>query len=366
MQNIEQMGAPRSKRAQIGLVVGVVALTLAFHYGFILPPQGRTASLFHAVHGRLCYIPIILSALWFGLRGGLATAVAIILLTLPYTRQQALRSPELLAGEVTEMIFYVAIALTAGTLVELQQRERRRSEALERELARQRHLSSLGQMAAGLAHEIKNPLGAIQGAAEVLADDFPPGHRKREMLEVVAKESRRLARVVEDFLAFARPRSPDRHPTDVNRLVQEALAQMREQARARGVRFEHRLDPSLPSVPLDRDQIHQVLLNLILNALEAMPEGGTVAVVTEPARIEDRPAVAIRVADTGEGIERADLERIFDPFYTTRPKGTGLGLSISHSILRSHAGTLDVESAKGRGTTVTLRIPLDVPEGSDP
>lgn len=195
------------------LVLALVALTAAtvsFHYGFLMPPGMH---VLHAIHGRLCYIPIILGAIWFGVRGGLATAFAITALTIPYTLR--IHDHHTLIGEYTEMVFYVAIGLMTGVLIEREWRERERREALQRELARSERLSSLGQMAAGLAHEIRNPLGSIQGVAELLGDDAPVGSKKRELLDVLRKESKRLGTVVDDFLNFARPRPLALAPVDV-------------------------------------------------------------------------------------------------------------------------------------------------------
>jgi len=334
--------------------IGAVTLaTVSFHYGFIAPPHGITEGVFHAVHGRLCYIPIILGAVWFGVRGGLATALTVIALTLPYGRYRHITDAALLANEYTEMFFYVAIGLTSGVLIELQRRERKRSERLSRELARKEHLSSLGQMAAGLAHEIKNPLGSIRGAAEVLSDDFPPGSRKHELLKVLAKETARLNRVVEDFLSFAKPRPLDLAPTDLNALLDDVISQMRIETS--GYEIVKRYDPSLPPVRLDAEKIRQVFINIVLNAVSAMEKGGRLTIATSRSGYQ----AEVVFQDTGRGIAPENLERIFDPFFSTRPTGTGLGLSISHTIVQNHGGRIEVESEEGAGTKVTVTLPLD-------
>jgi signal transduction histidine kinase len=323
-----------------------------------MPSPAGHGGFLHAIHGRLCYIPIILGAIWFGVRGGLGVAAAIILLTLPYARVRGITDPMARAGEYTEMVFYVAIGLTAGILIEQQRRERRRRELLQAELAHKERLSSLGQMAAGLAHEIKNPLGSIQGAAEILGDDAAPNSRQADLLDVLSKESKRLGVVVDHFLSFARPRAPALSRVDVNGVVERAAAQVGLEADRRGVGVRCRTSERLPVIGADAGQLHQVLLNVMLNAVAASKDGGEVVVRTAPAD----GGVEITVRDRGDGIAPEDLPRVFDPFFTTRDSGTGLGLSISHAIITDHGGTIDIDSMPGEGTNVTIRLPENLRE----
>jgi len=330
----------------------MTAATVSFHYGFLMPPG---AHVLHAIHGRLCYIPIILGAMWFGVRGGLATAFAVTLLTLPYTLR--ISDHHTLIGEYTEMVFYVAIGLMTGVLIEREWRERERREALQRELARSERLSSLGQMAAGLAHEIRNPLGSIQGVAELLGDDAPEGSKKRELFDVLRKESKRLGTVVDDFLGFARPRPLTLAPTAVSAVMDRAVAQMQIDASLRGIQIHTRTAPDLPDIQADAEQLHQVLLNLLLNAIAASPDGGHIVVSAERSHQDSRSAVTISVKDNGPGIAEDTLARVFDPFFTTRESGTGLGLSISHTIVSDHEGRIDIDTAPGHGCTVRVTLP---------
>ena len=358
---ILHMTIPREQQWQLGVIAVVSLTTVAFHYGFLLPVGVGHGGVFHAIHGRLCYIPIILGAIWFGVRGGLGTAVLIILLTLPYARCKGIENPAVLLGEYTEMVFYIAIGLTGGILIEQQRRERRRRELLQAELAHKERLSSLGQMAAGLAHEIKNPLGSIQGATEILADEVPKEPRKADLLDVLSKESKRLGVVVDHFLSFARPRKLEIARVDVNDLARRAASQVSLEADKRGVTVRCDCGGNVPPIQADGGQLHQVLLNVILNAVAASSEGDTVDLTT--ARSGDTGGVEIAVRDRGDGIAPADLPRIFDPFFTTRDSGTGLGLSISHAIITDHGGTITVDSVRGEGTTVTIRLPLRAHRG---
>ncbi len=345
-------------RYRVFAVAAVSAVTVAFHYGLIFKPSHGDPSLYHAIHGRMCYIPIILGAIWFGVRGGVGVALAITVLTLPYAVWGADGAHASAISEYTEMIFYLAIGLTAGILIELQRRERQRSEALASALAREKHLASLGEMAAGLAHEIKNPLGSIKGSAEILGDDFPAGSRKHEMMKVLLKETDRLNRVVEDFLSFARPRPIERKSTQINTTVGDVLSQIETEVSRRGIRVVRDFDADLPIAPFDGEKLHQVFLNLALNAVAAMTVGGTLTVETRQDRLEATPHIVVTFKDDGVGIRPEDIDRIFDPFFSRSEKGTGLGLSISHTIVRNHGGSINVAPNHPKGSAFSVHLPV--------
>jgi len=351
------MTASATKRWRIGIVAALTAATVSFHYGILIPAAHGT--VIHAIHGRLCYVPIILAAIWFGVRGGLFSALAITALTLPYPWLRGITDHHALVSEYTEMVFYVAIGLMTGVLIERQWRARERNAALERELARRERLSSLEQMAAGLAHEIKNPLGSIQGAAEILGDDAAPGTKERDLFDVLRKESRRLGAVVDDFLGFARPRPPQLADLDVGRAIERASEQIALDASTRHIEIAREIASDLPSVRADAEQIHQVLLNLLINAIAASRDGDRITIGARAENRDGTRAVVVSVRDRGTGIDTDVLPRVFDPFYTTKEDGTGLGLSISHTIVRDHGGTIDIESAPGAGTTVTVVLPAE-------
>jgi signal transduction histidine kinase len=214
-------------------------------------------------------------------------------------------------------------------------------------------------MAAGLAHEIKNPLGSIQGAAEILGDDAAPGTKERDLFDVLRKESRRLGAVVDDFLGFARPRPPQLADLDVGRAIERASEQIALDASTRHIEIAREIASDLPSVRADAEQIHQVLLNLLINAIAASRDGDRITIGARAENRDGTRAVVVSVRDRGTGIDTDVLPRVFDPFYTTKEDGTGLGLSISHTIVRDHGGTIDIESAPGAGTTVTVVLPAE-------
>ena len=348
-----------STRYRILAITVISAGTLAFHYGLIVKPSHAEAGLFHAIHGRLCYIPIILGAIWFGVRGGLAVSLSISALSIPYALFSSHARHNGAVSEYIEMIFYVFIGLTAGILIEFQWRERRRREALAQELAREKHLSSLGEMAAGLAHEIKNPLGSIKGSAEILGDDFPEGTPKHDIIDVLSKETDRLNRVVEDFLNFARPRPIERSMVDINTLLEQTASQIEIELRdGQNIRVIRDLDRSIPRAPFDPGKLQQVFLNIALNAIASMPDGGDLTISSAARERNGRREIVVRFVDQGKGIAPEDAERIFDPFFTRSESGTGLGLSISHTIVQNHGGRIELGSNPPSGTRVDVVLPV--------
>jgi len=225
-------------------------------------------------------------------------------------------------------------------------------------LEEEHRLAALGAMAAGLAHEIRNPLAGIKGAAQYLqAEPLPP--EAQEMLEVVIQEADRLNVVVSQFLDYARPFDLNRSHDHVNAIVTHVLALLRAQGIPEGIQVVERLSGDLPAMQMDRHRLSQVLLNLAQNALQAMPHGGLLTIATRPtASRGGMPMVEIAVSDTGVGIAPDDLEKLFIPFFTTKKDGTGLGLAICHRIVQAHGGELDVQSTKGRGASFLVRIPV--------
>ena len=226
---------------------------------------------------------------------------------------------------------------------------------IEEQLRRAERLSTLGEMAAVLAHEIRNPLGSIRGTAEILKDDYPPGTPKHEFLEIQVRETERLNRVVEDFLQMARQQPSEPHPCLLQEELETVVTLVSVEARNRDVRLVCDLPPGDILVRGEGEKLRQAFLNIVMNALQATPPGGCVTVA---AALGEPGSCGITVHDTGQGIGPEAAERIFEPFFTTRPRGTGLGLAITRKIVEAHGGTIAVESGAGRGTAVTVRLPL--------
>ncbi len=334
----------------------------------------------HDIFQRLYYIPIILAAFWFGLRGGLVTSIFVSFLYAPHILFQWGIGPSLEMEKFLEIVLYNVVGGITGYL---SQREEDRREELEKtargleesyrklqgqadliisieeQLRRAERLSALGELAAVLAHEIRNPLGSIKGTAEILKDDFLPGDRKYEFLEILVKETDRLNRVVEDFLHLARPIQVERETCDIMAQLGDVVTLVTPEAAARGVRLL--LTPArVALVRGDPEKLRQAFLNLVLNGIQAAPRGGALTITAERRPDSDGtpPVIEITFADTGDGMEPDVMARIFEPFFTTKAGGTGLGLAITQRIVESHGGKIDVESAKGKGTTFRVKLPL--------
>lgn len=229
----------------------------------------------------------------------------------------------------------------------------------ERRLLQAAKLAAVGEMAAGVAHELNNPLTTVTGFSELVLEELPPDSPAREDMQLILREARRAREVVRRLLDFARQSEVTRTRYDVNEIVRDVLALVTHLLHTSGVRHVLALDEHLPWVYVNVNQIKQVLLNLIHNALQAMPLGGELTLTTARRQREERQWVTLSVRDTGIGILPEHRERIFEPFFTTRAAqgGTGLGLSISYSIIADHGGMIEVESEPGKGACFTVWLP---------
>ncbi|HEV8641953.1 MAG TPA: ATP-binding protein [Methylomirabilota bacterium] len=229
---------------------------------------------------------------------------------------------------------------------------------LERAARQAEKLAALGTLAAGLAHELNNPIGIISSRIELMLLETDPRSLPagmRDDLQVLHRHAQRVARIVQGLLSFARQSGGAQGPVDLNHVADETLLLIEKQIVKDGITLTRRLTPGLPPIHGDATALQQVLMNLVLNARDAMSDGGEIAVETDA----QRPGyVRLIVRDTGPGIPPEILPKIFDPFFTTKAHGTGLGLSISYGIVRDHQGTLDVESQPGKGTTFVLAFPV--------
>lgn len=230
---------------------------------------------------------------------------------------------------------------------------------LETQLRRTDKLAALGTLAAGVAHEVRNPLHALTLNLHLLDQELAAGRGSSsdagEYVGILRAEIQRIHRIVDNFLRFAKPSIPETKPLDVHALLERVFSLLAFEAAERRVTIETVFDPALPSVPGDEGQLSQVFLNLGMNALQAMADGGSLVVATA----RDVTWARVSVSDTGDGIAAETLPHLFDPYFTTRPRGVGLGLAIAHRIVEGHRGTIDVESEVGRGTTMTVRLPVD-------
>jgi len=225
---------------------------------------------------------------------------------------------------------------------------------LQEEVRRQEKLAAIGGLAAGVAHEIRNPLSSIKALATFFAGQFDRGSEGREAADVMTREVDRLNRAITELLEFARPTDLKLQKADLQFLIARSLQLVRQDAADHNIHIATRIDDDLCSVRVDPDRFSQCLLNLYLNAIEAMESGGT---LTVRCRDDRRRGIEITVADTGPGVAPEHRKQIFDPYFTTKPKGTGLGLAIVHKIVEAHAGRLTLESTPGRGSRFVLHLP---------
>jgi len=325
-------------------------------------------SYWHSAVQHLVYIPIVYAGLRFGCRAGMVAGGFAALCNLPYCVSAWSTSKRDALDQVIELLVAGAAAGLAGLLSERERRERTTLEKTTQRLAdvyrelqdnfehmkRAERLYAVGQLSAGLAHELRNPLASIAGAAGILYRKSQTEPKQIECLQIIDRECQRLNRLLSNFLDFARPRPPRFELTPVGPVIDSVVDLAGHAIGRTTVMLRKEIEPLLPPVECDPELLKQVLLNLIINAIQAMPHGGEI--VTSAAGRNGR--VLIQVSDQGCGIARADRDRIFDPFFTTKPTGTGLGLSVAHQIVEQHGGLLTSEPNPDAGMTFSVLLPL--------
>jgi two-component system sensor histidine kinase HydH len=234
-------------------------------------------------------------------------------------------------------------------------RDLREIRDLQEKVRRSERLASLGRLAAGVAHEIRNPLSSIRGFAQFFQNRFKGQEKEQEYASVMVREVDRLNRVITELLDFARPKEPHRELHSAGEILEQTLKLLESELAKKNITVEKNLGASLPRILVDRDQLSQAFLNLLLNALESMEGAGKIRISIESGGAE---VLAISISDTGRGIPKEDLERVFEPFFSTKRKGTGLGLAIVHQIVESHKGEIQVESREGQGATFRITLPI--------
>jgi two-component system sensor histidine kinase HydH len=358
------------KGVRLYVLTGLLAVISVIHYVL----GGAGSGLLHSMLGHLYIIPIILGAYWYGMKGGVLVSISSTLLFAPHLFLHW-TDPFLDVYNFVEVFLFLLLGGVTGILSQMERNQRtRHEEALlrldeshrklreqtdilfqtEEQLRRADRMSALGHLSAGMAHEIRNPLGAIQGAVEILRDDYDPHDAKYEFIQILLKETDRLNKIVQEFLGFARPKQPDLQPADVNEELESILLLTAQEARKSGITVDKQLGLSVGKQRLDAGLLKQAFLNLILNALQAMPQGGVLTVESGLSN----GMVVVRIADTGVGISEENRKRLFSPFFTTKKNGTGLGLAITYRIIENHQGSIDVASEPGKGTTFTVKIPI--------
>lgn len=227
---------------------------------------------------------------------------------------------------------------------------------LEDQMFQSEKFSAFGELAAGIAHEVRNPLTSIRGFLQLFDKSISIDDPKKSILEIILKEIDRANSIIKQFLLLTKPVIPIRKQADIHKIIKAVLSSLEGEATLNNVECKLIKDPELPPLFIDEEQIRQVILNIAKNGVYSMPNGGTLTI--QSTYEEEFQRAQIIIADTGNGIDCATLEKIFDPFFTTRAEGTGLGLTVSYKIIQNHGGRIDVQSEVGVGTSFILTIPI--------
>jgi len=361
-------------RMKIAVILIFVLVLAFFHY-----LTGIQHSPYYGFYCRLYYLPIVLAGLWFCLRGGVATALLVSVLFAPHVFFKWGEFDVIPLEHYLEIILFNLTGFLTGFLssrinfqsMRAEKNMQQLSESftklreqanliveIEDQLRQADRLTALGELSAGMAHEIRNPLGSIRGTAEILRDALPADNQYTEFSQILIKEVDRLNRVVEDFLNFARPTTDDQQDFKPNEILHEVLQLCRQQMTKDHIQI-HWQETPLPTAVGDAAQFKQVFLNLILNAFQAMSSNGELWIET---KLNEQQQIVLIFRDNGPGIPPEDLDRIFNPFFTTKAKGTGLGLAITYRIVQNHCGKIRVRNSPTGGAEFTMILrPADYP-----
>lgn len=323
----------------------------------------------HAVYRYFYFLPIVFAALRFGYWGGLVTALTASLVFAPHIVFKWGNFPEDSINDLLVVVVFLCVAVITGVTVDrlraAQAAQRltadelaaslRRLEEQGEELRRAERLSALGSLAGGLAHQIRNPVGIIRACAQLLESDH--NTETRETAAVIEEESDRIEQLVQDLLRYADGARPQLEPTNICTLIKRVATRVQPMAETQRIDLQSRCPDNLPLVLVDPRLMEQVMLNLTVNAIQAVDVDGTVRLTADRSSIS-RHAVDFSVVDNGPGIDRVTLPRIYDPFFSTKDGGTGLGLSVVHRIVEDHGAYIHVTSTPEAGTTFLIRLPV--------
>jgi two-component system, NtrC family, sensor histidine kinase HydH len=360
-----RLRAMASRGAVLTDAVAITAVTVSIallHAALPEPIAGWRYLLQH-----LFYLPIVYAGLRHGWRAGLGTAVLAAVCLLSPVAAVPGRSPEHSPALYWELPIFCAAGILSGLLAERERKQKRASQETAQRLSkvygelqekfermqRDDRLYALGQLAAGLAHEIRNPLASISGAVGIVRRGQSSAQKTAECLEIIQKECQRLSRLLTSFLDFARPRSPNFLNIGMEPLFDSVLGLAEHAVNGAAISLRREIPPGL-TFDCDPEQLKQVLLNLVINAIQAMPDGGEVVIA---ARSEGEKVI-IEVRDRGCGVTQEQMEHLYDPFFTTKENGTGLGLPVAHQIVAHLGGVLSARDNPDRGMTFSVELPL--------
>ena len=344
-----------------------IILVSLFHY-----TTGASHHWLHDIFRRLYYVPIILAAFTFGTRGALAASITASIIYSPHAFTQFMEhDPAGGTEKVLEILLYNIIAIVSGILADKEFHERQKQEntvkvlaqtikekeETEKLLVRAGRLQALGELTAGLAHELKNPLASIMGAAETVIDEIKPDSPKQKMADVIMKELNRLKRILDRFLTFAKPEEYDLAEISIHEQIDDVVNLLDSQARQNDVTIiSEPVNEEVIAIG-EKEKIIQVLMNLVLNAVQASPKDGTIRLSSTYEIRGNKKYGKLIVEDQGQGVPEEIREQIFNPFFTTRDEGSGLGLAIAARIVDQHHGFIEVKNRPKGGAGFEVYLP---------
>jgi two-component system sensor histidine kinase HydH len=353
----------------MAVTIAVLVVALAV-FTWVTPPH---AVVLQNILHHLNFLPFMLAGMLFGWRGALKTLLLALVLQTPSIHRHWRSAPLDAQDQIVELSVFAAAGVIAGILADRERLQRKRVEATKLELEgvytelrqniqqmkKTERLTAAGQLAASLAHEIRNPLASISGAAGILARGQAPADNREECLNILMRESQRLNKLLTNFLDFARPRLPRFQWTEPVSVINAVAVLAQHAAISHDVELRQQMPARLREVEVDAEQIKQVLLNLIINGVQATEGGGTVLIRSYVTLDK----WCVEVCDEGQGVPLEDLDRIFDPFFTTKENGTGLGLAVVANIVAQHGGSLNCNRNSERpGMTFRMELPFERPQ----
>lgn len=369
---MQSQASPTLPRSLMAAMIATMVVTLAV-FTWIVPPR---AVVLHNILHHSNILPFMIAGLIFGWRGAARAILLAVILQAPSIYHHWYTDALDVQDQIVELSTFGIAGLLAGVVADRERMQRRHVEETKQELERvytelrqniehlrkNERLSAAGQLSASLAHEIRNPLASISGAAGILARGNASTASKEECLSILTKESQRLNKLLTNFLDFARPRLPRFQLADPVAVVHSTTILAQHAAASSGVTLHFETPPELPEIMCDPEQIKQVLLNLILNAVQASQRGDAVTV-----QMSRTPAqLCIDLRDEGCGISSEEQETIFDPFFTTKENGTGLGLAVAANIVAQHGGSLSCLPNPARGMTFRVLLPWQQKDAAQP
>lgn len=353
------MRDPRSRKLII--VAGIALLAMVHWY---IPAHDKQI---HNLLYHLTFLPIVSAGMFFGWRNATAATALTIVMLAPQIVLLWGREPVYAADQVGETLVFGLAGIIVGQFADRERKQRVKLEQTKTELERvymelrenldrlkkAERMSTVAELSASLAHEIRNPLAGISGAAGILKRGHANLENTRDCVEIIDKESQRLNKLLTNFLEFARPRAPRFQRTDLVAVLDSVITLAGHSPGTNVIEIRREIDGELPELECDSEQLKQVLLNLIINGMQATGNG-----VVRLRASSIKGSVRIAVEDQGEGIPAAQQHRIFEPFFTTKENGTGLGLAIASKIVEQHGGVLKAESTPGKGVTMIVELPI--------